>query len=186
VKALIRISDAIKCVLEKIAFASGWLLVVLASITCIDVFSRKLGIPIPLTKMQELEWHVHTAIFSFWMGYNCTINSHPRVDSYTETLKFRTKAWVEFWGCILLALPFMYVILRHGHDFFWTSFFHGESSENPNGLDYRWAVKGVFYIGLWLLFLGLFSVWLRLVAFLLGGRPQEEVRLEIGFAELDV
>lgn len=184
--ALITISDAIKWLLEKIAFMTGWLLVVLAGITCMDVFSRKFGIPIPLTKFQELEWHVHTAVFSCWMGYNCTINSHPRVDSYTETLKFRTKAWVEFWGCILLALPFMYVMLGHANDFFWTSFWQGENSENPNGLEYRWAIKGVFYVGLWLLFLGLFSVWLRLIVFLFGRRPQEEVKLEIGHAELDV
>ncbi|MGE0700316.1 MAG: TRAP transporter small permease subunit [Hyphomicrobiaceae bacterium] len=183
---LIQTSDLIKLVLEKVAHLSGWLLVVLASITCIDVFSRKLGIPIPLTKMQELEWHAHTAVFSLWMGYNCTINAHPRVDSYTETLKYRTKAWIEFWGCLLFALPFMYVILWYGSDFFWTSFSQNESSENPNGLEHRWAIKGVFYIGLWLLMLGLISVWLRLIVFLFGRRSQEEVRLEIGHAELDV
>lgn len=183
---LIRISDAIKVMLEKIAFVSGWLLVLLAAITCMDVFCRKFGIPIPLTKFQELEWHVHTIVFSMWMGYNCTINAHPRVDSYTETLQYRTKAWVEFWGCVLFAIPFMYVMLKHGTEFFLTSYFQNENSENPNGLEYRWAIKGVFYAGLWLLFLGLFSVWLRLIVFLFGRRPNEEVRLEIGHAELDV
>lgn len=183
---LIRLSDAIKYLLEKVAFVTGWLLVVLAGITCMDVVSRKLGIPIPLTKFQELEWHVHTVVFSCWMGYNCTINAHPRVDSYTETLRYRTKAWIEFWGCVLMALPFMYIMLKHGADFFWTSYLQNESSENPNGLEYRWAIKGIFYVGLWLLFLGLFSVWLRLIVFLFGGRSQEEVRLEIGHAELDV
>ena len=66
--ALLALSDAIKWLLEKIAFASGWLLVVLMTITCIDVVGRKLAIPIPLTKFQELEWHMHTAIFSLWMG----------------------------------------------------------------------------------------------------------------------
>jgi TRAP-type mannitol/chloroaromatic compound transport system permease small subunit len=80
---LLTISDAIKRRLETVAFVSGWLLVVLAAITCIDVFCRKFGIPIPLTKFQELEWHVHCALFSLWMGYNYTINAHPRVDSYT-------------------------------------------------------------------------------------------------------
>ena len=184
---LIRHFGRDKAVLEKIAFASGWLLVALAAITCIDVFSRKLGIPIPLTKMQELEWHAHTAVFSFWMGYNCTINSHPRVDSYTETLHAiaprpgSSSGAACCWRC-----PFMYVVLQHGHDFFWTSFFQNEGSENPNGLEYRWIIKGVFYVGLWLLFLGLFSVWLRLIVFLFGGKPQEEVKLEIGHAELDV
>jgi len=183
---LIAISDAIKLMLEKVAMVSGWLLVVLAGITCMDVFCRKLGIPIPLTKFQELEWHVHTAIFSMWMGYNCTINAHPRVDSYTETLRYRTKAWIEFWGCIVFAIPFMLVILQHGTDFFLTSYLQGESSENPNGLDHRWVIKGVFYVGLWLLFLGLVSVWLRLIVFLFGRRSQEETGLQIGNAELDV
>jgi TRAP-type mannitol/chloroaromatic compound transport system permease small subunit len=186
VSLLITISDAIKALLEKIAFASGWLLVVLATITCIDVFSRKLGIPIPLTKFQELEWHAHAALFSLWMGYNCTINSHPRVDSYTETLRYRTKAWIEFWGCLIFALPFMYVVLKHTHAFFITSFLQGEATENPNGLGNVWIIKGVFYLGLWLLLLGLLSVWLRLIVFLFGGRSKEETGLDIGHAELDV
>jgi TRAP-type mannitol/chloroaromatic compound transport system permease small subunit len=184
--ALLTISNAIRSLLEKVAFASGWLLVLLASITCFDVFCRKFGILIPLTKFQELEWHVHCALFSLWMGYNITINAHPRVDSYTERLRYRTKAWIEFWGCILFSIPFMYVMLWHGWDFFWTSYFQGENSENPNGLTHRWLIKGVFYAGLWLVFLGLVSVWLRLVVFLFGGRSKEETELQIGHAELEV
>ena len=184
--ALIRLSDAIKWLLEKIAFVSGWLLVLLAGITCTDVFARKFGIPIPLTKFQEFEWHVHCTVFSLWMGYNITINAHPRVDSYTETLKYRTKAWIEMWGLLIFAVPFMFVMLQHGMEFFWTSFWQGENSENPNGLDYRWAIKGVFIGGLWLIMLGLFSVWLRLVAFLFGGRSKDESGLQIGHAELEV
>jgi TRAP-type mannitol/chloroaromatic compound transport system permease small subunit len=185
-RTLLAISDAIKTLLERIAFAAGWLLVVLASITCFDVFCRKFGIPIPLTKFQELEWHVHCAIFSLWMGYNVTINAHPRVDSYTETLKYRTKAWIEFAGCIVFALPFMWVMLYHGWPFFWDSYRQDEWSENPNGLPWRWIIKGVYYLGLWLLFLGLVSVFLRLVVFLFGGRTKEETGLQIGHAELEV
>ena len=74
---LLGLSNAIKKVLEVVAFASGWLLIVLMCITCTDVVGRKLGIPIPLTKFQELEWYMHTALFSMWMGYNYTINAHP-------------------------------------------------------------------------------------------------------------
>jgi len=183
--AALKASENIKRLLERVAFASGWLLVVLASITCIDVFSRKLGIPIPLTKFQELEWHVHAAVFSLWMGYNYTINAHPRVDSYTETLGFRVKAWIEFWGCVVFALPFMGLMLYYGWDFFWTSFLQGESSEHAIGLPFRWAIKGVFYLGLILVFVGVVSVWLRLIVFLFGRRPQSEVDLQIGHSELE-
>lgn len=183
--ALLSISNAIKRLLEKIAFASGWLLVVLMVITCVDVVGRKLGIPIPLTKFQELEWHLHTAIFSLWMGYNYTINAHPRVDSYTETLAYRTKAWIELVGCLLFALPYIYLMVRHGWDFVATSYLQGERSENAIGLDHRWIIKAVFYAGLWLVLLGIVSVLLRLVVFLFGGRSREEVDLQIGHAELE-
>jgi TRAP-type mannitol/chloroaromatic compound transport system permease small subunit len=182
---LLGLSNAIKKLLETVAFASGWLLIVLMFITCTDVIGRKLGIPIPLTKFQELEWYMHTALFSMWMGYNYTINAHPRVDSYTETLQFRTKAWIEFLGCALFALPYCYLVVYHGWAFFWTSYLQGESSENAVGLAYRWIIKGVFYIGLWLLLIGVISVMLRLIAFLFGGRTQQEVGLDIGHAELE-
>lgn len=184
-EALLGTSNLIKHALERVAFVSGWLLVVLAAITCIDVFCRKFGIPIPLTKFQELEWHAHCALFSLWMGYNYTINAHPRVDSYTETLGFRVKAWVEFWGCLVFAIPFMGLMCYFGWDFFWTSFWQGESSEHAIGLPLRWAIKGVFYIGLLLVLIGVVSVLLRLIVFLFGGRPLSQVELQIGHSELE-
>ena len=183
---LLRVSNAIKAVLEWVAFTSGWLLIVLMCVTCIDVVGRKLGIPIPLTKFQELEWHLHTTVFSMWMGYNYTINAHPRVDSYTETLKYRTKAWIEFWGLVLFALPFMAVMVYHGWDFVWTSYLQGEGSENVLGLDHRWVIKAIFYAGLCFVLAGVVSVLIRLLAFLFGGRTQQESGLQIGHAELEV
>ncbi len=51
---LLGVSNIIKKILEVVAFSAGWLLIVLMFITCTDVIGRKLGIPIPLTKFQEL------------------------------------------------------------------------------------------------------------------------------------
>ena len=61
-----------------------------------------------------------------------------------------------------------------------------ERSENAIGLEHRWIIKGVFYLGLWLLLAGVVSVMLRLIVFLFGRRPQSEVELQIGHAELEV
>jgi TRAP-type mannitol/chloroaromatic compound transport system permease small subunit len=184
--SLLVISDAMKWLLERIAFASGWLLIVLMGITCTDILARKLGIPIPLTKFQELEWHLHTVIFSMWMGYNYTINAHPRVDSFTEGLRYRTRAWIELWGCLLFAIPYTYLMIHYGWQFVWTSYLQNERSEQAIGLDYRWIIKGLFYVGLWLVLLGVVSVVLRLIAFLFGHRSKEEAGLQIGHAELEV
>ena len=128
-RAILALSNTIKRMLEVVAFASGWLLILLMCVTCIDVFSRKLRIPIPLTKFQEFEWYLHTAIFSMWMGYNYTINAHPRVNSFTEGLRFRTRAWIELAGCLLFALPYTWVLVHHGWDFVLTSYVQDERSE---------------------------------------------------------
>lgn len=179
------VADAIKNALEKAAFASGWLLVVLMCITCTDIVSRKFGIPIPLTKFQEMEYYIHTVVFSGWMGYNYAINAHPRVDSYTETLPFHVRAWLELIGCLIFALPFMTLIVWHGWDFFWSSFWQNESSEHVAGLPYRWIVKGIFYVGTILVLFGIISVMLRLVAFLFGGVSQKDSGLDLGHVELE-
>lgn len=181
----IRTSNVLKGFLEKIAFTTGWCLIVLMCVTCMDITFRKLQLPIALTQFQELEWHLHTVIFSGWMGYNYTVNAHPRVDSYTETLGFRTKAWIEFLGIVAFALPFVFVMLEHAWPFVQTSYLQNEASENVTGLPFRWAIKGVFFAGIWLVFLGVLSVFLRLIAFLFLGRSQEDAGIQIGHSEME-
>jgi TRAP-type mannitol/chloroaromatic compound transport system permease small subunit len=180
-KHLLALANGIARLLERIADWSGWLLIVLMCVTCVDVVVRKIGVPhFPYTKLQELEWHLHTAIFALWLGFNYTINAHPRVDSYTEKLSFRTKAWIEFTGCLVFALPYTLVIVYFGWDFVKHSYVFSEGSDAASGLGYRWFIKGVMYVGLWLLLLGIVSVLLRLIVYLFGNRPASEVDLKIG------
>lgn len=178
---MLRVANAIYRLLERIADASGWLLIVLMAVTCIDVTFRKFGvIGFPYTKFQELEWHLHTTIFSLWLGFNYCINAHPRVDSYTELLGFRRKAWIELFGCLLFAIPYTAVLVWYGWDFVKTAWVFNERSDSALGLEYRWLIKGIMYLGLILLLAGIVSVLLRLIAFLFGKRSGEEVELRIG------
>ena len=175
---MLRTANAIYRLLERIADASGWLLIVLMAVTCIDVVMRKFGvIGFPYTKFQELEWHLHTTIFSFWLGFNYCVNAHPRVDSYTELLGFRRKAWIELFGCLVFAIPYTAVLVWYGWDFVRTAWVFNERSDSALGLEYRWIIKGIMVLGLWLLLLGIVSVVLRLVAFLF---YKQEADLRIG------
>jgi TRAP-type mannitol/chloroaromatic compound transport system permease small subunit len=175
---MLRIASLLHRFLERIADASGWLLIVLMAVTCIDVTFRKLGVVgFPYTKFQELEWHLHTAIFSLWLGYNYVVNAHPRVDSYTDQLPFRRKAWIELVGCLVFALPYTAVLLWYGWDFVKTAWVFNERSDSALGLEWRWLIKGVLYAGFWLLFLGILSVLLRLIVFLF---YRQEADLNIG------
>jgi TRAP-type mannitol/chloroaromatic compound transport system permease small subunit len=184
--ALLNFAETSRRTLERVAQASAWLLVMMAAVTCFDVLARKTGIPAPLTKLQELEWHFHAALFSLWMGYGYTANAHPRVDSFTEHLPYRRKAWIELIGCVLFALPYCALVAYHSIDFVASSYKLAEQSDSTVGLRYRWAIKGIYAAGLWLVVLGILSVLARVIVFLFGGRSQDEVNLQIGHTEADV
>jgi len=185
-KALLTIAEGVRRLLEAVALGSGWLLVVMAAVTCFDVVARKTGLPVPLTKLQELEWHFHAAIFSLWMGYGYTINAHPRIDSFTESLTIRGKAWIELAGCLLFALPYVGLVAYNSLDFVAASYALGEQSDSTVGLRHRWIIKGIYAAGLWLVVLGILSVLARVIALLFGGRSPAEVDLQIGGTTTEV
>ena len=184
--ALLKVAEGTRRMLEAIAHVSGWLLVVMAAVTCFDVIARKTGLPVPLTKLQELEWHFHAVIFSLWMGYGYTINAHPRVDSFTENMTLRGKAWIELAGGLLFALPYTALVAYHSLSFVASSYGLAERSDSTVGLHYRWFIKGIYAAGLWLVVLGILSVLARVVVFLFGGRSQADVNLQIGSTVTEV
>ena len=185
--ALLNISEGLRRMLEVIARASGWLLVVMAAVTCFDVLARKTGLPVPLTRLQELEWHFHAAIFSLWMGFGYTINAHPRVDSFTESLTLRQKAWIELAGCLLLALPYTTLVAYHSIDFV-SGGLRGARAVREHGrahpsLDHQGHLRRRAVAG------GARHPQrslARVIVFLFGGRSQAEVNLQIGATMLDV
>lgn len=191
--ALLAIGDGLQRFLRGIAHASGWLLVVLMCVTCVDVVCRKMA-PIypdtfayfPFSRFQELEWHLHAAVFSFWMGFNYTINAHPRVDTFIGTAKPRTLAWLEFMCCLIFAFPFLIMLLMTGWPFWLQSYLTGEGSDAAVGLPMRWIIKGVYYVGLWLLLLGVVSVFLKLIVVLFGDRTLEQARVRLGTSNVEV
>ena len=184
--ALLKVSESLRRLLEWIALASGWLLVIMACVTTFDVVARKFGLQLPYTKLQELEWHFHAAIFSLWMGYCYTINAHPRVDTFTERMTHRGRAWIELGGCLVLSLPYIALVSYNSLSFVESSYLMNEQSDSTVGLTHRWIIKGVYAAGLWLVLLGILSVLARVIVFLFGNKPENEVNLQIGHVETEV
>ncbi len=181
-RALLAASNLVNRLLQHIADATGWLLLVLAAVIFFDVVTRKLGFQVPgfgSTMLQELEWHLHAAIFSLWMGFNYAINAHPRVDSYTEPLSLRGKAWAELAGCLVFALPYCLMLVWYSLGFVQVSYVMGEASDAPTGLPHRWILKTVFFIGITLLTMSVLSMIARLCVFLFGGKLAGEAHLPI-------
>jgi TRAP-type mannitol/chloroaromatic compound transport system permease small subunit len=179
---LLALSGAINRALQAIASAAGWLFVACVVVIVFDVLSRKLGFQIPgfgSTRLQELEWHLHTALFAFWLGVGYIKNTHVRIDIALASARPRTQAWVELLGCLVFAIPYCVIAIYFSLDFAWISFLDNESSESANGLPWRWIPKGILLLGLVLLLAAVLSVLMRVVVYLFG---PERLRAEAAFA----
>ncbi len=181
-ETLLALSDRINAVVGRIASVAGWLFLVATTIIIFDVLSRKFGFQIPgfgSTRLQELEWHVHTALFSFWIGMGYIRNTHVRVDVAIANAQPRTQAWIELLGCVFFAIPYCLIAIYFAYDFTAVAFVDNESSESANGLPYRWIPKSFILIGLVMLLAAVLSVLMRIVVYLFG---PERLRPAAAFA----
>lgn len=145
------------------------------AVIIIDVLTRRAGYQIPglgSTRLQELEWHFHTVLFALMLGAVYVHNGHVRVDVAVESVSARTRAWLEFWGCMLLALPFLLVTFRYGYDFVVRAFLQNEGSVSPQGLPSRYIVKSVFMLGFVLFFISVLSVMARSLLTIFGDQDR--------------
>ncbi len=188
-RLLLGLSRRIDALLGRIADWTGWLMLVLMAVIVVDVISRKAGYQFPYltsTRLQELEWHLHTVIFSGWIAYCYVINAHPRVDSVTAHLDLRRKAWIELVGCVVFAFPYAYVCIHYAVPFLVTSYAMGEMSDAPNGLPHRWAIKAVYVGGLLLIPFAILSMFIKCVVALFGGPAADEAKPPLDAVALDV
>jgi TRAP-type mannitol/chloroaromatic compound transport system permease small subunit len=180
---LLAASAAIARALYRLSMAAGWLFVVCTLVILFDVLTRKFGYQIPgmgSTRLQELEWHLHTALFCFWLGTAYIKNAHVRIDTAVANTPPRRLAWIELLGVLVFALPYCLVAIYFSYDFFHTAWRFNEYSDSATGLPWRWIPKGIISIGLILLLAAVISVGLRLVVYLWG---PERLRAAAAFPE---
>jgi TRAP-type mannitol/chloroaromatic compound transport system permease small subunit len=181
-KRLLAASAAIERALYRVSMAAGWLFVACTVVIVFDVITRKFGFQLPgmgSTRLQELEWHLHTALFSFWLGTAYLKNAHVRIDILVTRSTPRRLAWIELLGVLVFALPYCLVAIYFSYDFFHTAWQFNEYSDSATGLPWRWIPKGMISIGLILLLAAVVSVLLRLAVFLWG---PERLRAAASFA----
>lgn len=174
-RALLSISNGIDAVLNLIARVFGWCFLLMAIVICFDVVSRKFGFQLELfgvdlgsTRLQELEWHLHAALFLCWIGFCYVRNAHVRIDVFTASMSQRNQAWLELIGCVVFALPYVIVALPYAWDFFITSYQQGEASSAPNGLPKRYIIKFFLWFGFATILAAVISVFIRRFVYLFG------------------
>ncbi len=192
----LRASERLRAVVDTVGRWGSWLAVPLVIITCIDVILRKLTWVAPDGKMfsaqlwmkthvgrifestllQEMEWHLHTALFALVLGYGLIWNTHVRVDLVRELLAFRKKAVLEFLGLTFFMLPFCALVIYFAIDYVHSSYVVNEISASTVGLSHRWLIKSVLVIGLLVAATAGVAAWLQVAVVLWG--PQQ-LRFEL-------
>ncbi len=183
----LRASERLRRGVDFVGRSAAWLLVPLVLITVIDVVSRKLtwqgadgvqGVQIWLvsnfgkvfesTVLQELEWHLHTALFALVLGFGTIYNTHVRVDLIRDHLRFRKKAWLEFLGLSCFMIPYLLLLIYFASSWVGDSYAVGEVSASTVGLSHRWIIKAILVFGLFVATIAGIAVWLQVVFVLWG------------------
>lgn len=102
-------------------------------------------------KLDELQWHFYGLTTMIGLSYALVTDSHVRVDLLHMQLSRRARRIVEIVGILALLMPFIYLMIDQGFDYFYESWRVNERSDSPVGLPARWALKSVIPISFVLL-----------------------------------
>src|SRR5690625_4747761 len=99
-----QLANALDRFILRIGQFAGFFFLLNTIIILVDVLTRRAGYQIPglgSTRLQELEWHIHTVLFAFVLGATYVHDAHVRVDVIVGSFSRRTRAWIELVGSIL-------------------------------------------------------------------------------------
>ena len=174
----IRISEALRKLVDAIGRFGAWLFIPMILITVMDVVLRKIGVQYWLithlgrtfdsTVLQELEWHFHTGLFALVLGYGYIWNTHVRVDLIRENLAFKKKVWLEFIGLTFFLIPYCSIVIYFAFVYAYDSYEMNEISASTVGLTHRWIIKTVLVFGLVTALIAGIAVWLQVAIVLWG------------------
>lgn len=162
---LVRLSRALDRGLTLAGMVGAWLSIPLIFIIIFDIVTRRFLV-LGSTKLQEMEWHLHAALFLLALGFGYLRNSHVRIEVVRERFSQLWKARLEVTGITLFLVPYAALVIWFGLDFAERSFNINEVSSALTGLSHRWIIKSFVPFGMLLLLLAGIAVLLRNLAYL--------------------
>ncbi len=133
-------------IINRTADALGWiastLFLLLMANVFYDVVMRYAFNSVSIA-LQEMEWHLFSAVFMLGVPYAIKAGGHVRVDVLYERWSEKTQAIVDLFGTIVFLIPFAVLVIYYGIDFAREAFELGESSGDPGGLPHRWIIKAL-------------------------------------------
>lgn len=167
-KALLLAADFIERQTVRAGYGFAALNIVLIGAILVQVSLRHFVSGGHQVVLGELEWHLYAVAMMFGLSYAQATGAHVRVDAVARRFSQKTKHWIEIFGILFLAMPFIIVIFLQGLDYVADSWRVNESSDSPVGLPARWFIKSVIPASFALWFFALAAKLMREIAGLLG------------------
>ena len=163
---ILLISNSLEALVRFFGKIGAWLSMPLIFIIIFDIITRRFFI-LGSTKIQEMEWHLHTAIFLLALGFAYVKNSHVRIEIIREKYSSILKSFFEILGILFFLVPYTCMIIYYGFDFVSRSYNLNEVSSALTGLSHRWIIKSFIPFGMLLLFLAGLSILMKNITYLI-------------------
>ena len=188
-RVLLKISNFIDNLSERIGEVSVWLVIVTVAIGFYNVVVRRLGqrigVQLSSNLFIEMQWYLYSLVFFLGFAYILKNGINVRFDFIYANWSKKRKALLDFWGHLLLLLPYCVIGVWVSIHPVMTSWRQWEQSPDPDGLP-RAPLKTMIIVAIALLTLQAISELIKLFAVLRGAEAevaeltehQEALRIE--------
>lgn len=199
---MLNLADGMARISNTVGRSISWLILPLIFIIMIDVVTRKIeyisdwsaditinyGYSVSFI-LQDLQWHIHGVLLMLTFGMGYLANAHVRVDIFREIGSRRTQSWIELFGLLFLAIPFLVLAIAKSVDMVTISYSQNEGSESLVGIPWRYIIKCVLPIGFVIVMMAVLATLIRVVTFLFGNsessaRAEENIQFFTDIAVL--
>ena len=163
---LLRVSQLIDVLNERIGKLSSWL-ILLAVIICTVNALIRYAFNLSSNAWLEIQWYLNSAMFLLVAAYTLKLNAHVRIDVIAGKFSSRTHAWIDMFGSVFMLLPVALIIAWYSLPSLENSYQLSEMSSDAGGL-LRWPVRLLIPLSFALLALQGISEFIKRAAYLQG------------------
>ena len=168
--ALLRLSNAIDALNERIGKLIMWLVLAAVLISAGNAIVRK-AFNLGSNAWLEIQWYLFAGVFMLGVGYVMLKNAHVRIDFISSRLSKRTNAIIDVIGLVIFTIPLAVIMIHLAWPYAYRSLISGEMSQNAGGL-IRWPVMMLIPLGFAILLAQSASELIKRTAFLSGHRAE--------------
>lgn len=181
--ALLKLSQAIDRLNERLGKTVAWAIVVAILVSAVNAIIRRI-FGVSSNAWLELQWYLFGAVFMLCSPWTLKANEHIRIDIISNMLSKRNRDRIDLFGHIFFLLPFVAIMIWLSVPYFIRSYQSGEVSSNAGGL-LIWPAKGLILLGFVFLGLQWLSEIIKRVAIMRGDLVDEHAAVHNAEAEAE-